>query len=233
MRPLWWLREQYAKGQVLNKPQVALESNNLSCETSGGLPCAHSMTFTVFILILASFFFVHCWQRYVYWRSSLWRFFLYPLIVGVVVCMWLSRLYLATEFLHQCVLGSYFGIRALNCFEGNIKYLYSRRRRNAVIVVTILGGIAVGVYFLKLRLSIDPHWSVREVSVYWLLKIPSISCDVHPGIQMVPRSHVHASRGKSNIRTYTRFGKPNGSGFGVPPFEAVTILFSLWCTIFY
>ncbi|KAH8244311.1 hypothetical protein KR026_006117 [Drosophila bipectinata] len=162
MRPLWWLREQYAKGQVLNKPQVALESNNLSCETSGGLPCGHSMTFTVFVLILASFFFVHCWQRYVYWRSSIWRFFLYPLIVGVVVCMWLSRLFLATEFLHQCVLGSYFGIRALNCFEGNIKYLYSRRRRSAVMVVIILGGIAIGVYFLKLHLSIDPHWSVRE-----------------------------------------------------------------------
>ncbi|KAH8410013.1 hypothetical protein KR009_004223 [Drosophila setifemur] len=162
MRPLWWLRERFANERVSIKPHVALENHNLSCETSGGLPCAHSMTFTVFVLILASFSFVSCWERFVSYRSAFWRCLLYPLIVGLVVCMWLSRLYLATEFLHQCVLGSYFGIRALNTFEGNVKYLNSCRRSSAVTAICILGLLAVAVYFIKLRLNMDPHWSVRQ-----------------------------------------------------------------------
>ncbi|KAH8283512.1 hypothetical protein KR018_004635 [Drosophila ironensis] len=162
MRPLWWLREQFSKNVVPAKSQVALESHDLSCETSGGLPCAHSMSLTVFVLILVSFLFVHIWQRCVHWRSSIWRCFLYPLTVGIVVCMWLSRLYFATEFLHQCVLGSYFGIRALSAFESNLKYVYSRGRRSSVILVGILGGLAVAVYFIKQQLEIDPHWSVRQ-----------------------------------------------------------------------
>nr|XP_017006878.2 glucose-6-phosphatase catalytic subunit 1 [Drosophila takahashii] len=162
MRPLWFLREEFANEKVPIKPQVALESHPLSCETSGGLPCAHSMTFTVFVLILASFFFVRCWDRFASWRSPVYRCLMYPMIVGLVVCMWLSRLYLATEFLHQCILGSYFGIRALNTFEGNIKYLFSRPRRNAVCAVCFLGALAVAVYFVKLHLNMDPHWSVRQ-----------------------------------------------------------------------
>ncbi|KAH8238890.1 hypothetical protein KR038_005918 [Drosophila bunnanda] len=162
MRPLWWLRERFADKKVSVKPPVALESHQLSCETSGGLPCAHSMTFTVFVLILGSFCFVHCWNRFRSWRSPIWRCTMYPLIVGSVVCMWLSRLYLATEFLHQCVIGSYIGLRLLNTFEGNAYYLYSRPRLLMVSVVFALGGLAVAVYFIKLDLDLDPHWSVRQ-----------------------------------------------------------------------
>ncbi|EDV57529.2 glucose-6-phosphatase 2 [Drosophila erecta] len=161
-RPLWFLREQFANKKVTKNPKVALESHQLSCETTGGLPCAHSMTFTVFVLILASFFFVRCWDRFVSWRSPFCRCIMYMLIMGTVVCMWLSRLYLATEFLHQCILGSYFGIRALNTFEGNVRYLFSRTRGHAVSVVCFLGGLALSVYFIKLQLNVDPHWSVRE-----------------------------------------------------------------------
>ncbi|XP_017130427.1 glucose-6-phosphatase catalytic subunit 1 [Drosophila elegans] len=162
IRPLWFLREQFANEKLAVKPQVALESHQLSCETSGGLPCAHSMTFTVFVLILSSFFFVHCWDRFVSWRSPLFRCIMYPLIVFVVVCMWLSRLYLATEFLHQCILGSYFGIRALNFFEGNNKYLFSRSRIYMITIVCFLGGLAIAVFLIKMRLEMDPHWSVRQ-----------------------------------------------------------------------
>ncbi|XP_017023878.1 glucose-6-phosphatase catalytic subunit 1 [Drosophila kikkawai] len=162
MRPLWWLRERFADKKVSFKPPVALESHKLSCETSGGLPCAHSMTFTVFALILGSFCFVHCWNRFRSWRSPIWRCMMYPLIVGSVVCMWLSRLYLATEFLHQCVIGSYIGLRLLNTFEANANYLYSRPRLVMVSVVCVLGGLAVAVYFIKLDLDLDPHWSVRQ-----------------------------------------------------------------------
>lgn len=166
VRPLWWLRERFSDNRVSAKPKVSLESHQLSCETSGGLPCAHSMIFTVFVLILASFFFVHCWNRFRSWRSPVWRCLAYPVIVSSVVCMWLSRLYFATEFLHQCVLGSYFGIRVLNAFEGNVKYLYSRSRLFLVTGVCALGAFALAVYFIKLRFDLDPHYSVRQVRIY-------------------------------------------------------------------
>ncbi|XP_017076131.1 glucose-6-phosphatase 2 [Drosophila eugracilis] len=161
-RPLWFMREQFADTKASVKPTVALMNNPISYETSGGLPCSHSMAFTVFVLILSSFFFVRCWDRFTAWRSPVYRCLMYPLISGLVVCMWLSRLYHATEFLHQCILGSYFGIRALNTFENNVKYLYSRTRGYAVSAVCFLGGLAVAVYFVKLHLDMDPHWSVRQ-----------------------------------------------------------------------
>ncbi|XP_017047694.1 glucose-6-phosphatase 2 [Drosophila ficusphila] len=162
MRPLWFLREQFADSKVVVKPNVALSSHLLSCETSGGLPCGHSMTFTVYVLIVSSYVFVYCWDRFESWRSSFHRCLTYLVIICLVVCMWLSRLYMATEFLHQCILGSYFGIRALNTFEGNMKYLYSRPRGYALACVSFLGALALTVYFVKLRLNMDPHFAVRQ-----------------------------------------------------------------------
>nr|XP_016928512.1 glucose-6-phosphatase 3 [Drosophila suzukii] len=162
IRPLWFLREQFANNKLTVKPTVALQSYQLSCETSGGLPCAHSMIFTVFVLILAAHIFIYLWDRFVAWHSPWYRCVMYPAIIGLVVSMWLSRLYLATEFLHQCILGSYFGFRAVNAFEVNIKYLFSRPRAYAVPAVCFLGAFAGSVYFIKLHFDMDPHWSVRQ-----------------------------------------------------------------------
>ncbi|XP_030377838.1 glucose-6-phosphatase [Scaptodrosophila lebanonensis] len=161
LRPLWWLRELYANEKAY-KPQVALQAHELSCETSGGMPCTHSMSFTVFMLILISYLFVYCHQRFKCWRPNTWRIIAYSVITGCVCCVWLSRLYFATEFLHQCVLGSYFGVRAMNSFEKHTDYLYSRPRAWSVLVIVLLGCVAIAVYFVKLHLGVDPHWSVRQ-----------------------------------------------------------------------
>jgi len=122
---------------------------------------------------------------------------MYPAIIGLVVSMWLSRLYLATEFLHQCILGSYFGFRAVNAFEVNIKYLFSRPRAYAVPAVCFLGAFAGSVYFIKLHFDMDPHWSVRQVihhnNIYQTF-ITYMSLLICLGLQMVPRAHIYAPR---------------------------------------
>lgn len=157
LRPLWWLRELYANGNANSfKSNVALQSHDLSCETSGGMPCAHSMCLTAFLMIASS-------QLSISSRLSSCKFILFGLIGSCIVSVWLSRLYLATEFLHQCLLGTYIAVSTLTSFDRHLGYLYSRRRRWTVSVVLLLGCLAVSVYFIKLRFGLDPHWSVRQV----------------------------------------------------------------------
>ncbi|XP_017154395.1 glucose-6-phosphatase 2 isoform X1 [Drosophila miranda] len=151
-RPLWLLREIYASNVRSPSPGVALESHPLSCETTAGMPCAHSMSFTMFTLTIWMFLYAHSRQR---WLAG-------TVVHGLIFCMWLSRLYLATEFLHQCVLGTFIGIQVMDALDQKNDYLWSRRRRWAVTGVFLLGGLATAVYFVKLSLDIDPHWSVRE-----------------------------------------------------------------------
>ncbi|XP_034668152.1 glucose-6-phosphatase 2 [Drosophila subobscura] len=153
-RPLWLLREMYASSVRSPSPGIALESHPLSCETTAGMPCAHSMSFTVFTLTIWMFLSAHVHSRQ-RWLAGTVAF-------GLIFCMWLSRLYLATEFLHQCVLGTFIGIQAMDALQQNSDYLWSRRRRWTVTGVLLLGGLAAAVYFAKLNLDVDPHWSVRE-----------------------------------------------------------------------
>ncbi|KAM8716580.1 hypothetical protein ACLKA7_003458 [Drosophila subpalustris] len=156
LRPLWWLRELYANGNGNGiKSGVALLSHDLSCETSGGMPCAHSMCLTALLIIASSHLSIPgCLTK--------WKFCLYGLIGCCIVSVWLSRLYLATEFLHQCLLGSYIAVSTVTNFDRHSHYLYSRRRSWTVSVVLLLAGLAVSAYFIKLRLGLDPHWSVRQ-----------------------------------------------------------------------
>ncbi|XP_022218908.2 glucose-6-phosphatase 2 [Drosophila obscura] len=151
-RPLWLLREMYASSVRYPSPVVALESHPLSCETTAGMPCAHSMSFTVFTLTIWMFLYAQSRQR---WLKG-------TVVPGLIFCMWLSRLYLATEFLHQCVLGTFIGMQAMDALNQNADYLWSRSRRWAVTGVFLLGGLSAAVYFVKLSLDVDPHWSVRE-----------------------------------------------------------------------
>lgn len=156
LRPLWWLRELYANGNgKVVKSNVALQSHDLSCETSGGMPCAHSMSLMAFLMIASS-------HSSISRRLSSWRFILYGLIGCCMVSVWLSRLYLATEFLHQCLLGTHIAVSTLTNFDRHLEYLYSRRRSWTVPFVLLLGCIAVAIYFIKLHLGLDPHWSVRQ-----------------------------------------------------------------------
>ncbi|XP_034099543.2 glucose-6-phosphatase catalytic subunit 1 [Drosophila albomicans] len=156
LRPLWWLRELYANGnRNAIRSGIALQSHDLSCETSGGLPCAHSMSLMAFLVILSSHLSLSsgCRNR---------KVLLYSIVGCCMISVWLSRLYLATEFLHQCLLGSYIAISTLSNIDRHSDYLRSRRRIHLVAIVLLLGSLATAVYFIKLRLGFDPHWSVRQ-----------------------------------------------------------------------
>ncbi|XP_030561466.1 glucose-6-phosphatase 3 [Drosophila novamexicana] len=153
-RPLWRLRELYADVHGI-RPRVALQSHDLSCETSGGMPCAHTMTWTALLMVVS----VHLPLK---GRSASWRPLVHLLIGCCTLCMWLSRLYLATEYLHQCLLSTYIAVSLLASCQRHLDHLYAQRRGWAVLLVLLFGCMAVSVYFIKLQLGIDPHWSVRQ-----------------------------------------------------------------------
>ncbi|EDV94076.1 GH25128 [Drosophila grimshawi] len=151
-RPLWRLRELYANENANRPVSLALQSHDLSCETSGGLPCSHSMSLTALLMVVGM-------HLPISGRSTACRIIMYSLIGCCTLCMWLSRLYLATEYLHQCLLASYMAVSIVAISQW---HWYSQRRSWAILVVLLLGCLAVGVYFIKLHLGLDPHWSVRQ-----------------------------------------------------------------------
>lgn len=155
MRPLWWLRELYATENAY-KPRVALQTYDLSCETSGGMPCSHSMSLTVFLMVVWS----KLAKKFRFGRQM--RLFLHCIFAWCTLCMWLSRLYLATEFLHQCLLGTFQAISIGRHLKPLSDSLYSRTLRPMLLFVFLLICLAVAIYFFKLRFGFDPHYSVRQ-----------------------------------------------------------------------
>lgn len=155
MRPLWWLRELYASEHA-HRPRVALQTYDLSCETSGGMPCSHSMSLTVFLIVVWS----KLAEKFRFGRRM--HLFLHGIFACCTFCMWLSRLYLATEFLHQCLLGTFQAISIGRHLKPLSDYLYSRALRPMLSFVFLLISLAVAIYFFKLRFGFDPHYSVRQ-----------------------------------------------------------------------
>ncbi|XP_023160513.2 glucose-6-phosphatase [Drosophila hydei] len=153
-RPLWRLRELYANQHAI-RPGIALQSHDLSCETSGGLPCGHSMAWTALLMVISM-------HLPITRRSFASRLTMYIMIGCCMLCMWLSRLYLATEYLHQCLLATYIAISLLSSCQRHLNYLYAQRRFWPVLMVLLLVYLAISIYFIKLHLEIDPHWSVRQ-----------------------------------------------------------------------
>ncbi|KAL9876213.1 glucose-6-Phosphatase isoform 1-T1 [Glossina fuscipes fuscipes] len=154
-RPYWWLKEFKAVHHFDD-----LQQYPSTCETSAGFPSAHSTVFTVFVHLFlgpSMSYISHQFkmdQRCLKLISS----FLWIVFSSL---MWLSRMYLLAEFLHQCILGSLIAFLFLHFFNRHSSFFYALNRRWLVTGVLCCSSIPVTAYFSMLSMHVDPHWSVR------------------------------------------------------------------------
>lgn len=90
------------------------------------------------------------------------KYVIFALMIGVV---WIGSLYLLTEFLHQCILTTVITWFLLQKLEKLFPLMRTWKRKWFVTSVLGIGCIPIGVYIGKLKMGIDPHWSVRMVNI--------------------------------------------------------------------
>lgn len=161
-RPIWWIKEN-ADNYKYNFLDIKIDA--YTCDTSSGFPSTHAVAFTTFVCILV-------W-RFVKSFLSSYDFVLYDKYLLIyAICsllsaiLWFSRLYFLYEFLHQCIVGSFFAVAMIHVFNGYAKGLLNLGKLKAILVVMGLGLIPISVYFAMLYLDIDPFWSVRMASFF-------------------------------------------------------------------
>ncbi|XP_007888067.1 glucose-6-phosphatase 2 isoform X2 [Callorhinchus milii] len=160
-RPYWWVRETQFYSN-LSAPQ--LQQFPITCETGPGSPSGHAMGSSCvwYVMITAVLSYSRLTkeksQSIVYWLvwSILWLVFW---IIQISVCA--SRVFVATHFPHQVVLGVIGGILVAEVFE-HIPSIQAARLKTYMQINLFLFIFALGFYLVLKLINIDLLWSVRK-----------------------------------------------------------------------
>ncbi|CAK1593204.1 unnamed protein product [Parnassius mnemosyne] len=167
-RPYWWVRETtFYTG--MRRPQ--LRQFGQTCETGPGSPSGHSATAaTVLLLILMWISHIMNDRKcYIWW----WKYAIYPVIASALGAVVLARMFVATHFPHQCLLGVLIGsfLAPALCIYVSDPYIWKSGiksdadTRRAILwhVVSALATIAVSIvtYFSLKLCGVDPQWTIQ------------------------------------------------------------------------
>ncbi|CAK1548826.1 unnamed protein product [Leptosia nina] len=167
-RPFWWVREtDYYAGST--RPKLLQTSQ--TCETGPGNPSGHTAT-AASVLVLAIMWISHiCNDRK--WNSAYWKYAMYPLFVSQLLSVMLARMYIATHFPHQCLLGALVGafIAPALCIFVSDPYIWhygwyakeTARRAVQYHMGCAVSAITVALitYHTLMFYDIDPHYTVK------------------------------------------------------------------------
>ncbi|XP_061381358.1 glucose-6-phosphatase catalytic subunit 1 [Danaus plexippus] len=185
-RPFWWVRETTF---YTSPPQ--LYQTDQTCETGPGSPSGHSCAAAeVLILIIM-------WGQHIFndrkW-SPWWKHAVYPFFAISIISVMLARLYIATHFPHQCLLGAMIGVflaPALCIYVSDPfiwRYGSSTPVQNTVvkhvIVSVVMGSIGLGMYWAMKFFGIDPHYTV-QLAFRWCNSPSSIAVSTTPLYSLV------------------------------------------------
>ncbi|KAF9805526.1 hypothetical protein SFRURICE_020911 [Spodoptera frugiperda] len=92
-RPYWWVRETTF---YTSASRPVLRQTLQTCETGPGSPSGHTSTAAMMIILR---------QCHMWW----WKTVVYPLCGAALVSVILARIYIATHFPHQCLIGALVG----------------------------------------------------------------------------------------------------------------------------
>jgi glucose-6-phosphatase len=156
-RPFWWVNEtkEFSK---LNRPK--LYQNELTCETSPGMPSGHLMTSAALLYTLTEILEVYLQKINQYLKIAL-RTIYYTTLFLISV----SRMYFGCHFLHQCIVGYFMGalvarVTTSGKFEDFMAKLTKRKR---ILYLLFLWCEAFAVYWVQKAFGVDPQWSVKMV----------------------------------------------------------------------
>jgi glucose-6-phosphatase len=156
-RPFWWVNET-KEFTTLNRPK--LYQNELTCETSPGLPSGHLMTSAALLYMLTDIL-----EDYLQRINQYSKIALRTVYYATLFLISASRMYFGCHFLHQCIVGYFMGaavarITTSNKFEAFVTNLTRRKR---FLYTLFLLSEAFAVYWVQKAIGVDPQWSVKLV----------------------------------------------------------------------
>ncbi|XP_022596495.1 glucose-6-phosphatase 2 [Seriola dumerili] len=180
-RPYWWVQETHF---YRNNSFPYLEQFPITCETGPGSPSGHAMgsSSVWYVMITSALNFtrpsssatsVQSFQRFRLLRSGLWMAFW---VIQISVCI--SRVFIATHFPHQVILGLLAGMLVAAVFD-HIPSVYSANLKVYLQTNVFLFCIAVCFYLLLKLMDIDLLWSVTKAKK-WCANPEWIHLDTTP-----------------------------------------------------
>ncbi|KAM6979201.1 glucose-6-phosphatase 2-like [Tautogolabrus adspersus] len=180
-RPYWWIQETHFYN---NDSLPHLEQFHITCETGPGNPSGHAMGSSCvwYVMITSALNFsrpsstvtsVQSFQRFCLLKSCLWMvFWIIQISVGI------SRVFIATHFPHQVVLGLLAGMLVAEVFD-HIPSLYNASLKAYLHTNIFLFCVAVGFYLLLQSMDINLLWSVTKAKK-WCANPDWIHLDTSP-----------------------------------------------------
>ncbi|KAM9342258.1 glucose-6-phosphatase 2-like [Pholidichthys leucotaenia] len=179
-RPYWWVNETHL---YLNGSVPHLDQFHITCETGPGNPSGHAMGSSCvwYVMITSALSFARPFHESSVWnlqwfqllRSCLWIAFW---VIQISVC--LSRVFIATHFPHQVILGLFAGILVAKTFD-HIPSVCSASLKVYLQTNIFLFSFAICFYLLLVSVGIDPLWSVPKAKK-WCANPDWIHLDTTP-----------------------------------------------------
>ncbi|XP_034549519.1 glucose-6-phosphatase 2-like isoform X1 [Notolabrus celidotus] len=180
-RPYWWVQE---TNLYHNNSFPHLEQFHITCETGPGNPSGHAMGSSCvwYVMITSALNFtrpsstitsVQGYQRFRLLKSCLWMAFW---VIQISVCI--SRIFIATHFPHQVILGVFAGMMVAEVLD-HIPSVYNASLKAYLYTNLFLFCFAVGFYLLLKSMDINLLWSVTKAKK-WCANPDWIHLDTTP-----------------------------------------------------
>lgn len=158
-RPYWWVHEtEFYQSHSVPK----LEQFSITCETGPGSPSGHAMgsSSVCYVMVTAVLTYTKRRGGCFHWLSwiVLWSIFC---VIQLCVCM--SRVFLATHFPHQVILGIIGGVFVADAFN-RLQWIHTANQKQYNFIVAFLLLFTLGFYELLKLINVDLDWSVEKAN---------------------------------------------------------------------
>ena len=195
-RPYWWTE---AESCNLGYSNVNLRQYKMTCETGPGFPSGHVMSTSSVGLLLA----LHLKERL---KSPLLMTPIWFVYIVLVSAGGLSRVYVATHFPHQILVGAIVGCSLSLCVRHAIaKYQQIMFGRLAAIAALLLLISGLAVYKILNVLGLDPSSTVK-LALKFCQEPSWIHLDTTPFFCLIRDTSVLFGVALSSVMIYHCFG---------------------------
>ncbi|XP_053409122.1 glucose-6-phosphatase 3-like [Mercenaria mercenaria] len=153
-RPYWWVLDP----RTHHSEHAQLQQYRLTCETGPGSPSGHAMVTSsvVFCLVLST---IQNTRPRIFLQYVIWSVFaVFMFAVNV------SRLFIATHFPHQVILGTLLGIiLTLLVYKIDLQHLKLSR---CVTASFLMPTSCIVTFYLLKWCGLDPQWSISLATKY-------------------------------------------------------------------
>ncbi|XP_028662188.1 glucose-6-phosphatase 2-like [Erpetoichthys calabaricus] len=156
-RPYWWVQEtQFYQ----NSSHPHLEQFPITCETGPGSPSGHAMCSSCvwYLMVTSALRYKDNPPNQLYWVtwSVLWTTFW---VIQISVCI--SRVFIATHFPHQVVLGVFAGMLVAEVFQ-HMPCIQTANLQVYLKISLLLLSTALSFYLTLKMINVDLLWSVTK-----------------------------------------------------------------------